>query len=729
MVKPDRLQDRRFRASRHLSFAGIGLLVVIAVTASLAVWDRHKEAIARSRQEMTTLGTVLAEQTARSIQAIDLVLQETRATVLAAGVESAEQFRHSMATEEVHSALRERLKALPQADAIALVGADGKLVNSSRVWPVQAIDLSDRDYFTRLRLASEPGVFISAPVISRNSGNWSFFVARRVSGPSGELVGLVLSAVDIHYLEEFFRAISLRNGGSVAVFRRDGTMLARYPHIETMVGGKLAEQSPFYERVEEGGGTYRSPGYVDGIPRIVSVHPLHDFPLIVTVTMAEDAVLASWRRQSLFIALGTLCTVIGFALLFRALVARSRSLERSEATLRESEARCRDFALTSSDWFWETDEKHRFTYLSDHIRAFGQDPQTHIGGTRTDLAGDIVSEPAKWWEHLAVLDRHEPFRDFVYKRKIGDDPERVISVSGNPFFDETGPFLGYRGTARDITEKVLAERAVHEAKAAAEAANIAKSQFLANMSHELRTPLNAILGFSEVLENGIAGPLQSRQAEYIGLIHQSGRHLLHLINEILDLARIDAGKLDLHEEVLDLRRLVDSVVALVNDRANAGLLKLTVDIEENMPPLRADETRLTEILLNLLSNAIKFTEFGGRIGVSVRRTQDGGAELIVRDNGCGMTQAEIEIALERFGQVDGGLSRRHEGTGLGLPLARKLAELHGGSLRLDSEKGRGTTATLILPPSRVVSAEPAASAAIDPASLDEFAPDMHPVLA
>ena len=262
---------------------------------------------------------------------------------------------------------------------------------------------------------------------------------------------------------------------------------------------------------------------------------------------------------------------------------------------------------------------------------------------------------------------------------------------------------------------------MHEARAAAEAANIAKSQFLANMSHELRTPLNAILGFSEVLENGIAGPLQSRQAEYIGLIHQSGRHLLHLINEILDLARIDAGKLDLHEEVLDLRRLVDSVVALVNDRANAGLLKLTVDIEENMPPLRADETRLTEILLNLLSNAIKFTEFGGRIGVSVRRTQDGGAELIVRDNGCGMTQAEIEIALERFGQVDGGLSRRHEGTGLGLPLARKLAELHGGSLRLDSEKGRGTTATLILPPSRVVSAEPAASAATDPASLDEFA--------
>jgi PAS domain S-box-containing protein len=455
-----------------------------------------------------------------------------------------------------------------------------------------------------------------------------------------------------------------------------------------------------WDRPEE-----RHGGYVDGFARVVAIHPLRDFPLISTVSAVEDAMLANWRRPSLFISFGTLCAAVGFALLFRALVARSRSLERSEANLRESEARCSDFALTSSDWFWETDEKHRFSYLSDHIRAFGQDPQTRIGRTRTELAVDVVSEPAKWREHLAVLDRHEPFRDFVYKRKIGDDPERVISVGGNPLFDEVRRFLGYRGTARDITEKVLAERAVLEAKAAAEAANIAKSQFLANMSHELRTPLNAILGFSEVLENGIAGPLQSRQAEYVSLIRQSGEHLLHLINEILDLARIDAGKVELHEEVIDPSKLVGCAIALVKDPAAARLLKLSVDIEEDMPPLMADRTRLTEILLNLLSNATKFTELGGAINLLVRRTEEGGAAFVVRDNGSGMTEAEIEIALERFGQVNGGLARRHEGSGLGLPLARKLAELHGGSLTLMSEKGRGTTATVVLPPSRVLSAE------------------------
>jgi len=683
-----------------LSIVGIGLLIVIVLTAGVAVWDRRQEAIARSRQEVTNLSFVLAEQTARSIQAADLVLEEVAAAALHSGADSPEQFARLMGTEEVHRLLADRIKSLPQSDMIGLIDADGKLINGARLWPPPAMDLSDRDYFQYLRAHTEAGVFISAPVIARSNGAWTFFLARRINGPQDAFLGIVTNAISVRYLEEFYQAITLQEGGSVSIVRRDGTLLARYPHVERMMGQKLPPQAEFYPLVEKGGGTYRSPGYIDGIARIVSVQPRRDFPLVVSVTVSEDAALASWRHQTTFIALGTLCTVLGFGLLFRALVAHSRSLERSEATLRESEARCRDFALTSSDWFWETDENHRLTYESDHILGFGLDPQTAVGRTRSELAADVLTEPAKWQEHLAMLDRHEAFRDFIYRSDSGD---RVASVSGKPIFDKAGQFLGYRGTARDITDQVLAERALLDAKAAAEAANYAKSHFLANMSHELRTPLNAILGFSEVLQNGIAGPLQSRQAEYIGLIRQSGEHLLQVINEILDLARIDAGKLELHEEVLDARRLVDDCIALIRDRAAKSLLNLSTEIEQDLPHLRADPTRLTEILLNLLSNAVKFTELGGIITTIVRRPQDDGVQFIVKDTGCGMSRDEIEVALEAFGQVDGGLARQHEGAGLGLPLARRLAELHGGSLTIESEKGRGTTVTVTLPRARVVS--------------------------
>ncbi len=385
----------------------------------------------------------------------------------------------------------------------------------------------------------------------------------------------------------------------------------------------------------------------------------------------------------------------------RSLAERSEAYETAEAGRCDSEARLRDFAECGSDWYWETDREHRFRYLSEHIRGFGQDPASRLGRARWELVSDADRETDKWRDHRAVLERHQPFRDFRYTRKIGNQPEQTVSVSGRPIFDASGRFAGYRGTARDVGEEVRAERLLREAKIAAEAASLAKSRFLANMSHELRTPFNAILGFSEMLERGTAGPLDPQQHDYVGHIRQSGAHLLGIINEILDLARIDAGKFELNEDCgLDARALADCCVALVGERAAAGGLTLSTEIEAGLPRLVADETRLKQILLNLLDNAVKFTEPGGIVVLAVRRAAGGGVEFEVADTGLGMTSGEIEIAIEPFGQVDGGLARQREGTGLGLPLARRLTELHGGAFTIDSKKGRGTTITVGLPASR-----------------------------
>jgi two-component system cell cycle sensor histidine kinase PleC len=584
-----------------------------------------------------------------------------------------------------------------------LVDGVGSSTNSSNAWPGQLVDVSDREYFRYLRDHISTEAFIGPPIRSKVTGEWTITIARRVNGPDGGFLGVVVGYVRAHYFEDFYKAVSDRDGQSISLFRSDGVLLSRHPNIDEMIGEKLSSASPWYEDLARGGGTYRTPGYIGGVPQFHSVQPVHGYPLAVTVGVAEDVALAPWRHQSMIIAIGALGAVIGFAFLFRALAIQFRRLEQRTSELTHSEDRFRAFARTSSDWFWETDERHRFTFLSKGLQTLGfsTEPDRVIGHTRLELDADTGRNAAKWEAHYAVLERHEPFRDFVYTWQ-NPGREGTASISGDPLFGATGQFIGYCGTGRDITEQVQAEKVLRETKEVAEAANMAKSQFLANMSHELRTPLNAIIGFSESLELGIRGPLRPEQAEYVGLIHQSGEHLHDVINDILDLAKVDAGTFELREEEgIDPRAIVDSSVTLTRSHATAGGVSLSTSIEEQLPLLVCDSTRLKQILLNLISNAIKFTRPGGTVVVAAHGWLDGTFVFEVRDTGLGMNENEIEIALQPFGQVDDSNTRRYEGTGLGLPLAKRLAELHGGSLQVASEKGYGTTVIVIIPAARV----------------------------
>ena len=241
---------------------------------------------------------------------------------------------------------------------------------------------------------------------------------------------------------------------------------------------------------------------------------------------------------------------------------------------------------------------------------------------------------------------------------------------------------------------------------AAEASQ-AKSAFLASMSHELRTPLNAIIGFSDTMVMEVFGPLSERYKSYAGDIHQSGTHLLSLINDVLDLSRLDAGHADLQEENFDIAELVAESLRMVMGQSEKAQIALTVDVEQGLPWLHADRRRIKQILINLLSNALKFTPAGGQVRVSCRRTP-GGLALAVADSGIGIAPQNIARVLERFGMVDNPMQKSHQGTGLGLPLSRQLAQLHGGELTLDSTVDVGTTVTVTLPASRLV---PAAAAA------------------
>ncbi|WP_185961515.1 PAS domain-containing sensor histidine kinase [Telmatospirillum sp. J64-1] len=339
-----------------------------------------------------------------------------------------------------------------------------------------------------------------------------------------------------------------------------------------------------------------------------------------------------------------------------------------------------------------------FQFVNRRYEEFYGLPAEDIVGKRlSDLLGETVYNRIK-----PDVDRVLAGHPARFEGISQVDGESWYCANLVPHVSADGRVLGYFTLVQDISEHKRLEQELTEAKARAERNNAAKSDFLANMSHELRTPLNAILGFSEVLTGQFFGPLgHARYAEYAADIHFSGQHLLGLINDILDLSKIEAGRMELHEERVDLDEEIRHVLSMLADRAARGGVSLQRDLPERMPAVRGDVRLLRQALLNLLSNAVKFTPPGGCVVLGMRH-EDGMLCLEVRDNGMGIPADKIATVLEPFGQAGNSALSGERGTGLGLPLARRFIELHGGRLNLSSTVGRGTTVTIMLPLERVL---------------------------
>jgi len=381
-----------------------------------------------------------------------------------------------------------------------------------------------------------------------------------------------------------------------------------------------------------------------------------------------------------------------------------RKQETLDRQLSSSEARFRDFAEIASDWYWEMGADYRIMYMSERFYSLvGLEPGSALGRSCVDFIQERAANPQHRDMCLAALREYQPFRGAHLRFQHRDGNSIYCSIAGKPHFDLMDQFLGFRGVGSDITAAVQDAQVLREAKERAEVVNRAKSEFLANMSHELRTPLNAIMGFAEMINSRLLGPLAiERYVEYAGDIRESGQHLLSIIDDVLDLSKIEAGHIKLREHETKLDRIAESVRTLLGDRFERTGILFRVDLPAPAPRILVDERKIIQILLNLLSNAIKFTAPGGEVTLGAAVEADGGVSIHVRDTGIGIAAHDLETVLSPFGQVESAFRRTHHGTGLGLPLAKSLTELHGGTLSLKSAPGTGTTVTIWLPARRVL---------------------------
>ncbi len=705
--------------SRRILGCAAALAVALLGLTVWTVFEARQTALDQAAVSSRNLAQTLQQHTLQAFQTVDLVLRD-----LADRLGDADLV-------EARAALPSHAAGLDQVRYLTMLDAAGTRVADSAPKAPAAIDAAERAALEAHAARVGLGLYIGAPAKSGRDGLWTVALARRLTDPQGRFLGVVIAALDLGYFQAFYDKVEVGPNGGIALFRTDGTLFFRKPFDEANIGRSVADSPAFRDRLlRYPSGTFETTPTLDGITRISSHRQLESYPFVIVTGVALDDVLAAWRQRAL-LELAAAATLAVIVLCLGVLLDREfRKRAAAEAEARHAARR------------FERDK----LILEAVLKGLPDGTALIDADGRMQLWNDLLFAVLDL-DRAAILAADAPARALSHALTArGDDALALTSLAAMPSGTNvqeirmstgrwierriTGvPGVGHVAIYRDIANRKrrelemqesqarlqaqattlsqladdldLARQAAEAARIEAETASRTKSTFIAGMNHELRTPLNAILGFAQVIhEQRFGAGALERYSEYANHIIASGEHLLSLINDLLDMAKIDAGKMDLEPEPIDIKELLAATLLMVRETAASHGITIRLDAPDGIL-LSGDPRRLKQCFLNLVSNAVKFTPEGGSVLVSVTPQPDW-VEIAVADTGIGVRASDLSKIFEPFGQVDSPLARRHVGTGLGLPLARTLVELHGGDLSFRSVEGSGTTVTVSLPRRRLV---------------------------